>query len=66
MAAKSLDGVLTKKAHSADSYTEEQINELAACMAGDEGYLYFAKKFAYIQHPVKGKLLFIRLIIKKD
>jgi len=58
MAAKSLDGVLTKKAHSADSYTEEQINELAACMAGDEGYLYFAKKFAYIQHPVKGKLLF--------
>jgi len=58
MAAKSLDGVLTKKAHSADSYTEEQINELAACMAGEEGYLYFAKKFAYIQHPVKGKLLF--------
>ena len=23
-----------------------------------EGYLYFAKKFAYIQHPVKGKLLY--------
>jgi len=27
-------------------------------MDPDTGYLYFAKQFAYIQHPVKGKLLF--------
>jgi hypothetical protein len=27
-------------------------------MDPDNGYLYFAKNFAYIQHPVQGKLLF--------
>jgi hypothetical protein len=27
-------------------------------MNPDTGYLYFAEKFAFIQHPVKGKLLF--------
>ena len=56
--AKSLDGVLTKKAHSKDTYTNTQIEELAKCMDPDDGYMYFARNFAYIQHPVKGKLLF--------
>ena len=56
--SKSLDGVLTKKAHTKDTYTNAQIEELAACMDSNDGYLYFAKNFAYIQHPVKGKLLF--------
>ena len=56
--SKSLDGVLTKKANMQDSYTEEQIDQLARCMDPDTGYLYFAKHFAYIQHPVKGRLLF--------
>ena len=56
--SKSLDGVLTKKANQQETYTEAQIEELAKCMDPVEGYLYFAKKFAYIQHPVKGKLLF--------
>jgi len=56
--SKSLDGVLTKKAHSTDSYTEEQIEQLASRMDASNGYLYFAEHFAYIQHPVKGKLLF--------
>ena len=58
MASKSLDGVLTKKAHTKDSYTNEQVEELMKCMDPDTGYLYFAKNFAYIQHPTKGKLLF--------
>jgi hypothetical protein len=56
--SKSLDGVLTKKANTKETYTNKQIEELAACMDPDEGYLYFAKHFAFIQHPVKGKLLF--------
>src|SRR6056300_1124958 len=56
--SKSLDGVLTKKAHTKDTYTNKQIEELAKCMDPDDGYLYFARNFAYIQHPVKGKLLF--------
>ena len=56
--AKSLDGVLTKKAHTKQQWTEEQIQDLLACMDEQDGYLYFARKFFHIQHPVKGKLLF--------
>ncbi len=56
--SKSLDGVLTKKANQKETFTEDQIQDLAKCMDPKEGYLYFARKFAYIQHPVKGKLLF--------
>ena len=55
--AKSLDGVLTKKAHSRETFTEQHIQELAACSA-DDGYHYFCDQFFYIQHPVKGKMLF--------
>jgi len=58
MANKSLDGVLTKKAHTREQFTNEQIGDLSNCMDPHEGYLNFAKTFAYIQHPVKGKLLF--------
>jgi len=56
--SKSLDGVLTKKANQQETYTEDQIQDLLKCMDPDEGYLHFAKHFAHIQHPVKGKLLF--------
>lgn len=58
MASKSLEGVLIKKAHQQQTYSEKEIQEFMQCMDPDDGYLYFAKKFAYIQHPVKGKLLF--------
>lgn len=56
--AKSLDGVLTKKAHKKEKYTEDQIQDLLACSDPETGYLHFSKHFYYIQHPVKGKLLF--------
>ena len=56
--AASLDGVLIKKANRQETYTNEQVEDLVACMDPEDGYLYFAKKFAYIQHPVKGKLLY--------
>ena len=54
----SLDGVLIKKANKTETYTDAQIEDLAKCMDHDNGYLHFARNFAYIQHPVKGKLLF--------
>jgi hypothetical protein len=57
MASKSLDGVLTKKAHTKESFTEQQIQDLLTCSA-DDGYHYFTEKFFYIQHPVRGKMLF--------
>ena len=56
--SKSLDGVLTKKANQKETFTEKQIEDLAKCMDPEEGYLHFARHFAHIQHPVKGKLLF--------
>ena len=56
--SRSLDGVLVKKANQQETYTEQQVEDLVKCMDPKEGYLHFAKKFAYIQHPVKGKLLF--------
>ena len=56
--AKSLDGVLTKKAHSKEKFTEEQVEHLLKCSDPINGYHYFAKHFFYIQHPVKGKMLF--------
>jgi Terminase large subunit, T4likevirus-type, N-terminal len=56
--AKSLDGVLTKKAHIKQQYSDEQVLDFAACMDPNIGYLHFARKFFYIQHAVKGKLLF--------
>ena len=56
--SKSLDGVLIKKANKQETYNNDQIEDLQKCMDPELGYLYFAKKFAYIQHPVQGKLLF--------
>ena len=56
--AASLDGVLIKKANRKETFTEEQVADLMACMDPDDGYLHFARKFAHIQHPVKGKLVF--------
>ena len=56
--AKSLDGVLTKKAHSKEKFTEEQVEHLLKCSDPVNGYHYFAQHFFYIQHPVKGKMLF--------
>lgn len=56
--AKILDGVLIKKANKKESFMEHEVEDLIKCMDPDNGYLYFAKKFAYIQHPVRGKLLF--------
>jgi hypothetical protein len=56
--AASLDGVLIKKANRQETYSNEQVEDLLKCMDPDDGYLHFARKFAYIQHPVKGKLLY--------
>ena len=56
--AKSLDGVLIKKAHKQETFTENQIQDLAQCADPENGYEYFCRNYFYIQHPVKGKLLF--------
>ena len=58
MASKSLDGVLTKKAHTRETFTERHIEDLIACSDPNTGYHYFCSNYFYIQHPVKGKMLF--------
>jgi hypothetical protein len=58
MASKSLDGVLIKKANRQERFTEQQIADLVACTDPETGYEYFCKNYFYIQHPVRGKLLF--------
>ena len=54
MSNKSLDGVLTKKAHTREKFSEEQIQDLVECSNTKTGFEYFARKFFYIQHPVEG------------
>ena len=56
--AKSLDGVLTKKAHTKEKFTEEQVQHLLACSDPIEGYMHFVKNFFHIQHPTRGKVEF--------
>jgi hypothetical protein len=56
MGSKNLDGVLIKKAHSKQKYTEQDIKDLLACQDTDTGPQYFLNNFFYIQHPVKGKI----------
>lgn len=51
-----LEGVLVKKAHKKQSYTEKQILEFAKCADPVTGPEYFMRNFFYIQHPTKGKL----------
>lgn len=58
MSSRNLDGILVKKPNTQQTFTESHVTDLVKCMDPDTGYLYFAKNFAYIQHPVKGKLLF--------
>ena len=55
---KSLDGVLTKKAHQKEKFNEAGIEELKKCIDPDTGYLYFCQNFFHIQHPVDGKVMF--------
>lgn len=52
------DNTLTKKAHVKQQWTEQQIQDMLKCMDPVDGYLHFAKNFFYIQHSVKGRLLF--------
>jgi Terminase large subunit, T4likevirus-type, N-terminal/Terminase RNaseH-like domain len=55
---RSLEGVLVKKANKKERYTEKEVEDLRKCLDPDTGPFFFMKNFFYIQHPVKGQLLF--------
>jgi len=50
-----LDEVLVKKPHKSQKWSQEQIDELGLAM---EDPIHFIQNYAYIQHPVKGKVSF--------
>ena len=54
--AKSLEGVIIKKAHQQENYTEQQILEFARCADPITGPQYFMDNFLFIQHPVLGRI----------
>lgn len=55
---KLLDGALIKRPHQNESYSEQELIEFMRCADPVSGPLYFMKNYFYIQHPVKGQLLF--------
>ena len=54
--AKSLDGVLIKKAHRKTEFTTEQLQEFKKCADAKTGPEYFMSNFFSIQHPVHGNM----------
>ena len=54
--AKSLDGVLIKKAHKKHRYSKKQLEEFKLCADSEHGPLYFLDNFFNIQHPTQGKI----------
>lgn len=44
-----------KKAYTVETFTQEQIQEIAKC---SNDFLYFATKYVYVIHPTRGKVLF--------
>lgn len=39
-------------------YTQQQEDELIQCADPVDGPVYFMKNFVYIQHPIKGRVIF--------
>jgi len=56
--SKSLEGVLVKRAHQKESYTEQQLEEFVKCADPETGPFYFMNNFFFIQHPIQGKMLY--------
>ena len=53
-----LDTVLVKAPHRKQIYTEQELEEFARCADPVNGPMYFLDNFFYIQHPVRGKMLY--------
>lgn len=53
-----LDTVLVKAPHRKETYTEQELEEFAKCADPVTGPMYFLDNFFYIQHPVRGKMLY--------
>jgi len=54
--SKSLEGVLIKRAHQEETWSEQQIVEIAKCADPNSGPHYFLNNYFKIQHPTKGQM----------
>lgn len=54
--SKSLEGVLIKKPHLTESWSESQIREIIKCADPESGAEYFMSNYFYIQHPTRGAI----------
>jgi hypothetical protein len=54
----STDVTLVKTPHKKETWTPNQAREFAKCADPINGPAYFMENYFYIQHPVKGKLLY--------
>jgi hypothetical protein len=52
------DNKLVKAAGATQRWTEKDIEDLMACQDQEHGPHFFLEHFFYIQHPVKGRLLY--------
>ena len=53
-----MDTVLVKSPHRKEVYSEQELIEFAKCADPINGPMFFMDNFFYIQHPVKGKMLY--------
>ena len=56
--AKGTDAVLIKKPHTKERFTEAQLKDFAKCADPTTGPEYFMSNYFYIQHPVRGRMLY--------
>jgi len=53
-----IENPLVKKPHTKQAFTSEQLLDFAKCADPIDGPMYFMTHFFYIQHPVRGQLLY--------
>jgi hypothetical protein len=58
MKSNTLDTVLVKAPHRKQVYTEQELDEFLKCADPVGGPIYFLDNFFYIQHPVRGKMVY--------
>lgn len=56
--ARVTEGDLVKAPHKKQTFTDEQMKEVAACCDPVTGPAYFMSNFFWIQHPVRGAILY--------
>jgi len=55
---KTMEVALVKRPHQQESWTEFELKEFAKCADSLTGPAYFLNNYFYIQHPVKGRMLY--------